>query len=217
MRPSKEIGLMAALPEPADLSQRIIENYRLHSQPVRKDYLEYLAQKSHTYSCEMETLQEGQPAYDVDQSTRSMVDRIFNILEVYTLQLNKMSRMRDFYVSATEPARVVEVQEYNRFRQPLKSLTVYRARFSTQKLSLSVRGMGNHVEFFLLPGDRVMGLSRAEAEVGALMVFQSEATMTGLSWFVEAKPLIPDRLERYSLLALEHLLDKTREEVGYTY
>ena len=37
--------------------------------------------------------------------------------------------------------------------------------------------------------------------------------MTGLAWFVEGKSLTPDRLERYSLLALEHLLDKTREEI----
>ena len=36
-----------------------------------------------------------------------------------------------------------------------------------------------------------------------------------MSWSVESKPLSTDRLERYSLLTLEHLLDKTREEVSY--
>jgi hypothetical protein len=58
-----------------------------------------------------------------------------------------------------------------------------------------------------------MGLNKIEAELGPLMVFQSEIGLTGPAWFVEAKPLTADRMERYSLLALEHLLDKTREEM----
>ncbi|MBS2006984.1 MAG: hypothetical protein JST01_08085 [Cyanobacteria bacterium SZAS TMP-1] len=218
MRSSKDFGLRAPLPEPFDLSQRIIENYRQNSQPVRQDYLQYLAQKSLSYADEMQQQREnGAHSYNVEKSTESVVDRIFAILESYSLQLNKLSQCRDLFISTTAPARLQEVQEYNRFRQPLKSLNVYRTRFSTQRLSLVIRGMGHLVEFFLLPGDRVIGLSRAEADVSPLMVFQSEAGLTGLSWFVEAKPLTADRMERYSLLALEHLLDKTREEVGYTY
>jgi hypothetical protein len=33
---------------------------------------------------------------------------------------------------------------------------------------------------------------------------------TDLAWQVEGKPLTADRMERYSLLALEHLLDSTQ-------
>jgi hypothetical protein len=215
MRSKSDIGFRAPLPDAGDLSQRIIENYRLNAQPVRRDYLEYLAQKSLCYADELDQKKNNQaPAYNVEQNTKAVVDRIYSILEVYALELNKVSRARDLFISATEPSHLNEVLEFDRARQPLKSLAVYRARFSTNRLSLVVRGLGNLVEFFLLPGDRVMGLSRAEAEVNALMVFQSEQAMAGPAWFVEAKPLTADRLERYSLLALEHLLDKTREEVS---
>jgi hypothetical protein len=215
MRSKTALDFSAPLPDAGNLSQRILENYRLNAQPVRRDYLEYLAQKSLTFADELEHRKSNQPAaYDPEQSTRTVVDRIYNLLDSYALELNKILRTHDLFVSATAPSRSQEVLEYDRARQPLKSLTVYRARFSTTRLSLVVRGLGNLVQFFLLPGDRVIGLSRAEAELSPLMVFQSEQGLTGPSWFVECKPLTDDRLERYSLLALEHLLDKTREEVS---
>lgn len=200
-----------------NLSQRIIENYRLNAQPVRRDYLDYLAQKSNDYAHELEqktVKQDICSIQSIEQSTRAVVDRIYNILESYSLQLNKVSRTKALFISVTAPTISHEVLEFDRFRQPTKSLTVYRTRFSTQRLSLVVRGLGHQVKFFLLRGDRVIGLSQAEADVSPLMIFQSEPAMTGLSWSVEAKPLTADRLERYSLLALEHLLDKTKEEVS---
>ena len=215
MQSKHDTGFRAPLAEPGDLSQRIIENYRISAQPVRRDYFEYLAQKSLGYADELEQKKNNQaPAYNVEQNTKAVVDRIYCLLEAYSLELNKVSRARDLFVSATAPTHCQEALEYDRSRQPIKSLSVYRARFSTNRLSLVVRGLGHLVEFFLLPGDRVIGLSLAEAEARPLMIFQSEQAMAGLAWFVEAKPLTADRLERYSLLALEHLLDKTREEVS---
>jgi hypothetical protein len=215
MRSKNDIGFRPPLPESGNLSQRIIENYRLSTQPVRRDYLEYLAQKSLGYADELERNRNNRaPDHNIEQNTRAVVDRIYGILEAYALELNRVGRARDLFISATAPARLQEVLEFDRFRQPTKSLSVYRARFSTNRLSLVVRGLGHLVEFFLLPGDRVIGLSRAEAEISPLMTFQSEPALAGLAWFVEAKPLTPDRLERFSLLALEHLLDKTREEVS---
>ena len=213
MRSKYDIGLSPALPQSDELTQRIIENYRLSSQPVRPDYLEYLAQKSLGWAEELERKQTSAPAYNVEQNTRAVVDRVYAILEAYAMQLNKVSRTRDLFIAATAPAFQQEVLEFDRARQPTKSVSVYRGRFSTNKLSLFLRGMGHNVEFFLLPVDRIIGLSRSESEIGPLMIFQSEASMAGLSWFVESKPLTADRLERYSLLALEHLLDKTRQEV----
>jgi phage portal protein BeeE len=48
------------MPEGYDLSQRIIDNYRLSTQPVRTDYLDYLAQKSITWADELEQKRESQ-------------------------------------------------------------------------------------------------------------------------------------------------------------
>lgn len=215
MRSKSDLDFRAPLVDAGDLSQRILENYRLSAQPVRPDYLDYLAQKSLTFADELEQRKNSQTdTYDPVQSTRAVVDRIYGLLDSYTIELNKILRTHDLFISATAPSHSQEVLEYDRARQPLKTLTVYRARFSTTRLSLVVRGLGNLVQFFLMPGDRVIGLSRAEAELSPLMVFQSEQGLTGASWFVECKPLTDDRLERYSLLALEHLLDKTRDEVG---
>ncbi len=54
MQSKNDIGFRATLPDAGDLSQRIIENYRLSAQPVRRDYLEYLAQKSLGYADQLE-------------------------------------------------------------------------------------------------------------------------------------------------------------------
>jgi hypothetical protein len=200
----------------SDLRKHYIENYRASTQPVRSDYLDYLAQKTLTWADELELKRESNSFIQQKeiQTTTAVVDRIYAVLDAYVLELNKVCRIRDLHVTTTHPGHSLEVLEFDRARQPIKSLSLYRARFSTSRLSLVVRGLADRVEFYLLPCDRVMGLTRAEAEVGALMVFESEVGMTAVSWSVEGKTLTDDRLERYSLLALEHLLDKTREEVG---
>jgi hypothetical protein len=215
MRSRTELDFRAPVQDAGNLSQRILDNYRQAAQPVRSDYLEYLAQRSLSFADELEQRKSSQiPSGDVEQNTRAVVDRVYGILDAYALELNKILRSNDLFISATAPSLQQDVLEFDRARQPLKAMAVYRARFSTSRLSLVIRGLGNAVQFFLIPGDRIMGLSRAEEEIGSLMVFQSELGLTGLSWFVEAKPLTADRLERYSLLALEHLLDQTRQQVS---
>ena len=166
-------------PDAGDLSQRIIDNYRLSTQPVRTDYLDYLAQKSLDWADDLAKKRESRSqSHNIEEDTKSVVDRIFSVVEAYVLELNKVNRVRDLLVTITAPTRSQEVLEFDRDRQPVKSLFVYRARFSTSRLSLIVRGIGQRVEFFLMPCDRVMGLYRAEAELSPLMTFQSERALS---------------------------------------
>jgi hypothetical protein len=56
------------------------------------------------------------------------------------------------------------------------------------------------------------------------MVFEAEIALSGnldtgnqsqplVSWTVEGKELTSDRFERFTLLALEHLIDRSHEEL----
>ncbi len=201
-------------------AQKIIENYRLVTQPVRPDYVAYLTQKSFAYSERArETANNSERAQlAVEQAMVAMIDRLFGMLEAYTQEINRAGGASELHLTCVPPSRPNEAVELNRQRQASKSTSFYRTRFSTSKFSLVIRGMQDRVEFFLIAADRVMGLSHEEACYEPLMVFEADVKLEfgqcDLSWTVENKNLTADRFERYSLLALEHLIDKTQEELG---
>lgn len=195
---------------PLDLNSRIIENYKqTTSSAVRSDYLDYLARKTLSFAEIQDQERLPKEAAQEKDICRAVVERIFGLLEPYTIELNRINKLKQLHITAVPPSATGEVLEYDRNRRPLRSVTYYRARFSTSRYSLVVRGLKNRVEFFILPADRVIGLTAAEAQLEPLMVFASE----GGAWWVEGKSLNTDRFERYSLLALEHLLDCTQEEL----
>lgn len=189
------------------LNQRIIENYRTLTNGVRQDYLQYLAAKTEAYALKAQKLSDYSSKKDERAGMRTYLERVYQILEAYAIELNRLNRVKDLSLSAVPPSEALEVFEMDRLRRPSKTATYYRCRFSTRLLSLVIRGLDNRIDFFLLPCDRVIGLSQAEAQSEVLMSFNYSA----LDWQVENKPLTEDRLERYSLLALEHLIDRTSE------
>lgn len=230
--------MRAASDGSVDLKQTIIDNYRSQSQNVRPDYLAYLTQKSLAYSDRgsQTEISAEQARVAIDQGTMALVDRIFTLLEPYTQEINRINRVKELHLSCVAPTRSCEAIELDRQRQPSKSTCYYRSRFSTSKLSLVIRGLQGKIEFFIFAADRVMGLSNEEACHKPLMVFEAEIGLTGniernsernphrstesnfqaqpqISWSVEGKPLSADRFERYTLLALEHLIDRSHEEL----
>lgn len=230
--------MRAASDGSVDLKQTIIDNYRSQSQNVRSDYLAYLTQKSLAYSdrASQTEISAEQARTVIDQGTMALVDRIFALLEPYTQEINRINRLKELHLTCVAPTRSCEAIELDRQRQPSKSTCYYRSRFSTSKLSLVVRGLQGKIEFFIFAADRVMGLSNEEACHQPLMVFEAEIGSTAdderklernsernfnsnfesrplISWIVEGKPLSADRFERYTLLALEHLIDRSHEEL----
>ncbi len=206
--------------ESIDLSQKIIDNYRSVTQTVRPDYVAYLTQKSFAYSERAkETANNSERAQAViEQAMVALVDRLYGLLEAYTQEINRVNGSQQLHLTCVAPSRPSEALELNRQRQASKTTSFYRTRFSTSKFSLVIRGMQNRVEFFLIAADRVMGLSHEESRYEPLMVFEAELEAANgtceLNRTVENKNLTADRFERYSLLALEHLIDKTQEELG---
>ncbi len=218
---------MRAAPDGSiNLKQTIIDNYRSQSQNVRPDYLAYLTQKSLAYSDRVAQteISAEQARAAIDQGTMVLVDRIFALLEPYTQEINRINRVKELHLTCVAPSRSSEALELDRSRRPSKSTCYYRSRFSTSKLSLVIRGLQGKIEFFIFAADRVMGLSNEEACHQPLMVFEAEISLSGsfdtgnqsqslVSWTVEGKELTSDRFERFTLLALEHLIDLSHEEL----
>lgn len=97
-----------------------------------------------------------------------MVDRVMDKLHGYALEFN-LAVGWNLHISATPPTFVNEAVQYNARREPVESQTMYRARLATRLWSLVVRAQKNQIEFFLLPTQSVMGLSKTEHYYPAVM------------------------------------------------
>lgn len=199
----------------AELAQQILGNYAETVAPVRRDVLANIT----TASCDFLSGRgkAAQPAAaapsSMSTSMTALVDRIFSILEPYVHELNQTFRATDLSITFTPPSVVNENIGYDALRRPSLVLSSYRCRISTSRLALVIRGREDHVDFFLLPVESVMGLSKVEDEHQPIMTFSAYAQSGVVHWEVEQKPLTEERMERYILMTFEHLMDLTREEL----
>ncbi|HEY9786051.1 MAG TPA: hypothetical protein V6D17_11655 [Candidatus Obscuribacterales bacterium] len=199
----------------ARLARRILGNYSTHLTQNRRDFIENLTRDSVDF-VKAKKRRDYWPTTEEAAMTQSMmavVDEVFEVLEPYVSRLNQALDGTVLNVTLTHPSQVNEIVDHDHLRRPVATICNYRARISTARLSVVVRGQNNRVDFFLLPADRVMGLSKVEDEHKPLMTFCGTAGGANIDWEVEGKPLTRDRLERYTLLLFEHLMERTREEM----
>ncbi len=198
----------------ADLAQQILGNYAETVAPVRRDFLANMTNASAEFLAgRNKPAQADCLPTSMSTSMTLLVDRIFSILEPYIHELNQNFRATDLSITFTPPAVVNENVGYDALRRPSVVVSSYRCRISTSRLALVVRGKEDRVDFFLLPVESVMGLSRVEDAHQPLMTFSAYAKGGVIHWEVEEKPLTEERMERFILLIFEHLMDLTREEL----
>jgi hypothetical protein len=216
----KERVALAGGEEPAgptsDLAHEILDNYKSRSLDIRQDYLESLVRDSLSYLEEKQLgiLRAADERTLMADSMASLVDQVYRVMESYGFELNRMVGSSELQISCTSPASVTEYEDFNRYRHSSKTITYYRARISTCRLSVIVRGHENQVQFYLLPVGMVMGLSQVEKQHPPIMTFNGSGDCYSVDWEVEGKPLTAERLERYCYLVLDHLLKETREELA---
>ncbi len=198
----------------AELAQQILVNYAETVSPVRRDFLENMTSASAQFLAARQ--RPAEPVYvptSMSTSMSQLVDRIFNTLEPYIHELNQTFRATDLSITFTPPSVVNENYTSDTSRRPSIVVSSYRCRISTSCLALVIRGKEDRIDFFLLPVERVMGLSKTEDQHEPLMTFTASAQSGAIYWEVEHKPLTEERLEKYILLVFEHLMDLTREEL----
>lgn len=197
-----------------ELSQQILGNYVESSSTVNREFLDSFITASREFMDNRN--RPAEPVYEPSSMSTSMtalVDTIFNTLEPYIHELNQTFRTTDLSITFTPPSVVNENVGYDTSRRPALAISSYRCRISTTRLALVIRGKEDRIDFFVLPVETVMGLSRIEDEHQPLMSFTCEMRYGEFYWEVEEKPLTQERLEKYILLIFEHLMELTREEL----
>lgn len=201
----------------ADLARKILRNFTYggsDNSGVRKDYVEHLTNKSlaflRSYERGFGLLSEHEIVRD---ATLRLVEKTFNLLEPYVVHFNNSIATSALRIASTPPDEIIETVEGEWPFRPAHEVSFYRARFSTHKLSLIIRGSEDRIEFFLLPVDQLMSLSKIEDDFGSLMTFNSLIEGNKVSWIVEGKPLTDERFERYCLLTFDFFIKQSQDEL----
>lgn len=199
----------------SQLSQAIIGNYTETISPKNREFLDNLTRESQEFLAGQNRRNTGELPTTVATQMMKLVDKVFAILDPYVVELNTSFRATDLSVTSTPPSMVTESFDES-FRRPAIKVSSYRARVSTSRLSLVIRGKEGRIDFYILPVNQVIGLSKTEDMHLPLMTFTAEAKHGEICWEVEGKELSSDRLERFTLHSFEHLIELTREEILQT-
>ncbi|MBX9696436.1 MAG: hypothetical protein K2Z81_28875, partial [Cyanobacteria bacterium] len=139
-------------------------------------------------------------------ASKKMVDRVYKLYEPYAVELDHIIGPGGFKIACTPPDDSSETINGEWPFRPPQILSYYRARFCTSRISVVVRAHENKVEFFLLPVEVTMMMSKAEDDYGPLMSFEANESAGIVHWTVENKPLTDERFERYCLLLFEYFV-----------
>ncbi len=144
----------------------------------------------------------------------SMVDKIMDKLHYFALQFN-LEVGWDLHVSTTRPTFVTEVVHYNFRREPIETITIYRARLSTRLWSLVIRGHGPLIEFFVLPAQIVIGLSRSESHHRPILELRAMRKQDDLHWFLNGRDMSADQLQEVCETAFKNLIARCLHDSSY--
>jgi hypothetical protein len=192
----------------------ILSLYGNSGSAERKSSMQQLIDESVTFLKEVH--KDGFPPEVRSILESSMVDvtaRAYSILESISLELNNALGPSELWLSCTPPQFVSETLKFDRMRNPVESVTTFRARISSNVDSIVIRAHKGKVEFMLIPSDRAVGLTKVEANYHPLMTFTGLLRDNHVEWQVEDRPLTEARLEKFCIEFFKYFLDETRKHI----
>lgn len=147
-------------------------------------------------------------------SMAAMTEHIFEILKSYSFELNNALGFGPLHVAATNPQTVTEVVKFNSLRQPEETISYYRARLSTPAFSLVLRGDKRGIQFFLIPVERALGLSKQECHFLPIMRLSTRIKDGSVNWETDCgKALTPSMVELICMDLFHRLIEESKKAV----
>lgn len=147
-------------------------------------------------------------------SMTSMMDHIYEVIKAYSYELNNALGFGPLHVAATNPQTVTEIVKFNKMRQAEETATYYRARLSTNSHSLVMRGDKNGVQFYVIPVERVIGLSKQEEKFLPAFKICAKLIDGAVIWETDGgAPLTSSRLEVICMNLFQRLIEDTKAQV----
>ena len=149
-----------------------------------------------------------------NSSVVAMVEHFFEILKLYSIELNSCLGSGLLHLASTNPQTVTEIVRFNQLRQAEETISYHRARLSTSSYSLVLRGDRNGILFFIIPVARAMGLSKQECHFLPVMRLSLQVENGKVVWLTENGTLfVPKMCEPICISLFELLIKTSRDEI----
>lgn len=150
-----------------------------------------------------------------NQSMNELLALIFELLKSYAYDYNHAVGYGPLHIAITDPQTVTEVLRFDRQRNPLESVTYYRARLSTASHSLVLRGQDDGIVFFILPVARALGLTKQEAHYEPATLLRIKAENNLVHWETKiGTPLTPSSVEAICMAVFQWLIEETKAHIA---
>jgi hypothetical protein len=175
---------------------------------LKKESIDFLAQQRGMRAA---AIQQEAALY---RAVTGLVEKMFDVLQAYAYDFNQEIGWNPLQVTCTKPTLVNEILRYNKLREPVESITTFRARLSTRFTSMVIIGRKNCVEFRMLPVEEVIGLTKAEAAYVPFLSFECQLEEGGCEWYHNNALLTNETLEALCMEAFSRLIGATRDEAA---
>jgi hypothetical protein len=207
----KGVGLNTKQEWPEALSQQIVVYHESQSTESGSDWMSKLKEDSAQFLAEQRGVHLKQIYKESlhKQGIESLMDKIYGLMQRYCFEFNQVASGTDLHVASTICGDVTEVLRYNRFREIEETLTYFRARLSTKYLSLVLRGKDD-IQFYVIPTNQIMALSKYENEYRPIATIQVKFTDQGMMWRMKDSVPPVDSLEELSMWLFTNLVQESK-------
>lgn len=149
-----------------------------------------------------------------NQSMTELMALMFELLKSYSYDYNNAVGYGPLHIAITHPQTVTEVLRFDRQRNPLESVTYFRARLSTSSHSLVLRGQDDGIVFFILPVARALGLTKQETNYEPATLLRIKAEDSRVHWETKlGTPLTPSQVESICMALFQWLIEETKSHI----
>jgi len=205
-------GGVARREKEAELNHQILVYHESQPAATGNDWMYKLKEESMKFLAE----QRGVDLQDLYRESinkkgiETLIDKIFGLLQRYMFEFNQIAAGTDLQVTGTISGDVTEVLRYNQLREVEETKTFFRARVSTRYFSLTIRGAESSVQFYLVPTNMVMALSKIEKQYKPIATMQVKISEQGMMWRMkEAVPPL-DSLDELCMWLFSNLVQETK-------
>jgi hypothetical protein len=194
------------------LSQQILVYHESEPAEAGNDWMYKLKEESMQFLADQKGVELQKLYRDsvYKKGIETLIDKIFGLLQRYTFEFNQIAAGTDLHVSGTISGDVTEVLRFNKMREAEETQTFFRARLSTRLYSLQLRGKDDCVEFYLLPANKAMALSKTESEYRPICRIQVRITEQGMMWRMENGVPAVESMEELCMWLFSNLINETK-------
>ncbi len=211
--PTSHIDKNTVYDIPVGLSEEILNRHQSDSITSGADWMSQLKEQSAQFLSDQRGTESEQNQRDLlyKRGVEVLIDKIFSIMQHFMFEFNKVASGTDLQISGTISGVVKEVIRYNKYKEAEETRNYFRARLSTRTYSLIIRGKVQQIDFFLLPVNRAMALSKEEDEFTPLATLNIKISEKGMMWRMSDGFPPVDSLESLSMWLFGKLIEQSKK------